>query len=548
MGIAVEVSSVSTLGGGTVEAPSLTFDSGAAFGFLSALLSSLESQGAPADAAAPALPMPSPAQPEGEPTGSDIVLACTESGAPDPNSTHATSVVTGRRLPQAPMTGDQLAAQAAALGLTLPVIPVSPASGAAELTGEVEGAASTPPVGVTTIPAALITRDDADRVGTGPNATVVSPSLLPDQTTASALPAAPERPGPGQPPPARTEGDRESSPTPSVRAQTKPAGGSIVETATIRAASGTEGTSASTVTVADLVNALSTTQPGPVATPAAAQIPTGSTQTAQAEAATTQTQTRPVGASGDQTQSAQAGVLSASGEGGAGTQAGAQDSSQSGSQDASRSPRQNLLRLDREQGAGRSLRVAARSARPFPAISEGVAGADLAGASASTSALTSSLPDSPRLHGFGAIAPRDAVTLSYPDLDLIGQLRTGALRATDLSRVTVQLHPRELGEVRIAVESRNGQLSAHFQASHAAVQTWLEANTGSLRTQLAEAGLHLQSMTLSTSAEQRGQQQGTGQPAVFREPQAQAPKAPVEPVTITGVQVGGSRRLLDLLA
>jgi flagellar hook-length control protein FliK len=536
MGNAVEVISVSTLGGGTADSPSLTFDSGAAFGFLSALLSSLESQTTSAEVG-PTLTLPSSTTPEGESTGSDTVPARTESGASDLISTHATSGVVERRLPRAPLTGEQLAAQAAALGLVLPVTTIPLTGDVLEPTGEVEGEASSSPAGAI----ATISRDDAGQAGTGPTATVVSSSLLPDLTATLALPASPESSGPGQPPPAWTEGEGESSPLPSVRAQSSPAVATPQET-----------TSLSTEAVAKLFSAeLPTTLL--TAEARAAATGTEQVQLAQAEASTTPSGTTPRDATATQARPPQTDapgtMVQATSSTEAQGQAGAQDSSQSDSQDASRSSRQDLTQLVRERSGAGNGRAATRSPRPFSAaVSEGGASADVAETTASLPILTGDRSESTRLHAAGAAGSRDSLSLSLSDLDLTSQLSAGALRARDLSRVTLQLHPRELGEVRIAVESRNGQLSAHFQASHAAVQTWLEANTGALRTQLAEAGLDLQNMTLSTSAEQRGQQQGNGQPVVYTEPRAEAQQASVAPVTIPGVQVGRGQRLLDLLA
>jgi flagellar hook-length control protein FliK len=542
MGNAVEVISVSMLGGGTADSPSLTYDSGAAFGFLSALLSTLESQTTSAEAD-PTLTLPSSITPEGESTGSDTVQARTESGASDLTSTHATSGVVERRLPRAPLTGEQLAAQVAALGLVLPVTTIPLTGDALEPTGEVEGEASPSPAGDIT----TILRDDAGQVGTGPTATVVSSSLLPDLTAALALPASPESSGPGQPPPARTEGDGESSPVPSVRAQSGTAVTTPQETASL-----------STEAVAKLFSEeLATTLSTAEARAAAAQMRLAQTEgtalQAQADASTSQSATTPREAAAPQARPTQADLPGTTVQAASGAEAqaqtGAQDSSQSDSQDAARSSRQDLTQLVRERSAAGNGRAATRSPRPFStAATEGVTSTEVAETTTSLPILTGDRSEPLRVHAAGAASSRDSLSLSLSDLDLTNQISAGALRARDLSRVTLQLHPRELGEVRIAVESRDGQLSAHFQASHAAVQTWLEANSGALRTQMAEAGLDLQSMTLSTSAEQQGQQQGTGQPAVYTEPRAEAPQASVAPVTIPGVQVGGGQRLLDLLA
>jgi flagellar hook-length control protein FliK len=87
---------------------------------------------------------------------------------------------------------------------------------------------------------------------------------------------------------------------------------------------------------------------------------------------------------------------------------------------------------------------------------------------------------------------------------LLDQIREGAIGAGQLSRVTIQLRPPELGSVAVAVESRDGRLYAHFHSTHPMVAGWLESNVPALRSQLAEAGLRLHDITLSTSTQEQG--------------------------------------------
>jgi len=93
---------------------------------------------------------------------------------------------------------------------------------------------------------------------------------------------------------------------------------------------------------------------------------------------------------------------------------------------------------------------------------------------------------------------------SLVDLNLLDQIGSGALRATQLSRVTIQLHPPDLGSVAVAVESRDGRLCAHFYSTHPFVQTWIESHAPALRAHLANAGVGLQDITVSTSAQDNG--------------------------------------------
>jgi flagellar hook-length control protein FliK len=93
------------------------------------------------------------------------------------------------------------------------------------------------------------------------------------------------------------------------------------------------------------------------------------------------------------------------------------------------------------------------------------------------------------------------------DLALLDQIASGALKASQLSRVTIQLHPPDLGTVAVAVESRNGRVYAHFHSTHPFVQAWIETNAPALRSHMTSAGLALHDITVSTSAQEQGSQE-----------------------------------------
>ena len=103
--------------------------------------------------------------------------------------------------------------------------------------------------------------------------------------------------------------------------------------------------------------------------------------------------------------------------------------------------------------------------------------------------------------GHTNVARETGRELTPHHLSLLHQVQSGVLKATQHSRVMVQLRPPKLGAIEIAVESRSGQLQAHFHATHTAVHAWLRENMPTLRAQLAEAGLNLNDFTLSTSAQ-----------------------------------------------
>jgi len=102
------------------------------------------------------------------------------------------------------------------------------------------------------------------------------------------------------------------------------------------------------------------------------------------------------------------------------------------------------------------------------------------------------------------LARNEARPLPVHPREVVEQVARAAQNAVRLSRVTVQLRPPELGTIQIAVESREGSLSAHFQASHPAVRAWLESNAVTLRSELSESGLPFQNMSFSTAGQEQG--------------------------------------------
>jgi len=102
------------------------------------------------------------------------------------------------------------------------------------------------------------------------------------------------------------------------------------------------------------------------------------------------------------------------------------------------------------------------------------------------------------------LARNEARPLPVHPREVVEQVARAAQNAVRLSRVTVQLRPPELGTIQIAVESREGSLSAHFQASHPAVRAWLESNAVTLRAELSESGLPFQNMSFSTAGQEQG--------------------------------------------
>jgi flagellar hook-length control protein FliK len=117
-----------------------------------------------------------------------------------------------------------------------------------------------------------------------------------------------------------------------------------------------------------------------------------------------------------------------------------------------------------------------------------------------------------------SVAAHPADVTRSVDLALLDQIGSGALRASQLSRVTIQLHPPDLGTVAVAVESRNGQIYAHFHSTHPFVQAWIETNAPALRSHMTSAGVALHDITVSTSTQEQGSHER-------RQPLAQAENA-----------------------
>jgi flagellar hook-length control protein FliK len=138
--------------------------------------------------------------------------------------------------------------------------------------------------------------------------------------------------------------------------------------------------------------------------------------------------------------------------------------------------------------------IPASAARPQPALPDPVlAPADTAPAA----------PPPPR--DAGPAGP--AHTPPAVDLDavqLLDQIHAGVRKAIHLTRVTVQLHPPDLGLLHIAVESRDGALAAHFHAAHPQLHSWLESSAPALRSHLADSGLAFNDVSFSTADHQPG--------------------------------------------
>jgi flagellar hook-length control protein FliK len=126
-----------------------------------------------------------------------------------------------------------------------------------------------------------------------------------------------------------------------------------------------------------------------------------------------------------------------------------------------------------------------------------------------------------------AEAPPDAVEtpVAVIDRERVERLAEGLAarlkvsHAADGARIRMQLEPRELGEVVVRLEIRNGIAHAHLIAESADAGTALQASLSDLRASLADRGLQLDSVSIrvagegaSSARDQAAQSQGDRHP------------------------------------
>jgi flagellar hook-length control protein FliK len=95
-----------------------------------------------------------------------------------------------------------------------------------------------------------------------------------------------------------------------------------------------------------------------------------------------------------------------------------------------------------------------------------------------------------------------AAAVEIPEADTVRQLvQTMRMQFRDgIGDAIVRLRPEHLGEVSISLRVEQGSVSATVQAEVAAVRHWLETHEGTLRSGLAEQGLHLEKFVVREDA------------------------------------------------
>jgi flagellar hook-length control protein FliK len=93
--------------------------------------------------------------------------------------------------------------------------------------------------------------------------------------------------------------------------------------------------------------------------------------------------------------------------------------------------------------------------------------------------------------------------------------------AADGARIRMQLEPRELGEVVVRLEIRNGMAHAHLIAESADAKNALQATLSDLRSSLSERGMQLDSVSIRVAGEGAGAAgEGAGQSQADRRSRA----------------------------
>lgn len=107
--------------------------------------------------------------------------------------------------------------------------------------------------------------------------------------------------------------------------------------------------------------------------------------------------------------------------------------------------------------------------------------------------------------------PPSAAPMAHTQLvDAVAPLRHRGDGSYDL---TLELHPAELGAVRVRAVFENGTIQLHLQADHPATRDLLQGSLAGLRTALDDAGLSTGQLSVATQAGRDGSAGGfTGQP------------------------------------
>jgi flagellar hook-length control protein FliK len=108
------------------------------------------------------------------------------------------------------------------------------------------------------------------------------------------------------------------------------------------------------------------------------------------------------------------------------------------------------------------------------------------------------------------------------------------------SEMTIRLDPPELGQIAVRLVSQNGSVTAGFHAESEGVRSLLESHLPALKSALADAGIAVQSFSVSTGTESGAfQQRSMDQPPTQRRRDT---TRRATPAATQAVEVGRGRR------
>jgi flagellar hook-length control protein FliK len=91
---------------------------------------------------------------------------------------------------------------------------------------------------------------------------------------------------------------------------------------------------------------------------------------------------------------------------------------------------------------------------------------------------------------------------------------------TGQSQLRIELEPKNLGKLEIALTTHEGRLIAHLLANNSDVKDVIAANLQSFHDALSQKGIQVQELSVAVRADVGGQSQGRGfdaQPWMFRQ-------------------------------
>jgi flagellar hook-length control protein FliK len=160
-----------------------------------------------------------------------------------------------------------------------------------------------------------------------------------------------------------------------------------------------------------------------------------------------------------------------------------------------------------------SIRAGIVTVQVISAASGQTADADLSSTTAQVTDIGNLVrPAAAKSDVAGAATDQPAALNQDEQIDRLVQVMRASLSRGG-SRVSLQLDPPELGQLRVQMQIRGSELTARFETTTETSRDWLQSNLPQLRDSLAAQGLRLVEVTVEsrgTGAENLGNQAGGG--------------------------------------